>query len=361
VQEVVSAVSQQQWRAKDDLQAQQEDLLVQLVEQQVDEREYLWQQQQQQLEVLRQWQRARQKSWEQQFEFQRLVLQEEAAFLQRAASSRQLLIKSKWLEMQEGEVKGLHTMHQREKEYTGAITEEDPEGGTLVAAPGALLLKARHTAALKDLKQRYDELDKEGIDWEAFLRYRRVAQGWERYEEIEEQLEDLLAQQQEQLQLWQQQQEVTLQQVVGRRQHLLDEGLKQLAASASTVSVAWVVQQGQQLMTLNQQVATAGPLAGQLPPREAHFADKVRVPLDDAIGLLSGELVCPYPPGVPLLYPGEKVTPQVVETLKAVLNSGGVVTGASDSSCNTLLVLQAPKGITAQAQQNVAQIGMSSA
>jgi hypothetical protein len=54
---------------------------------------------------------------------------------------------------------------------TGAITEEDPEGGTLVAAPGALLLKARHTAALKDLKQRYDELDKEGIDWEAFLRW----------------------------------------------------------------------------------------------------------------------------------------------------------------------------------------------
>jgi hypothetical protein len=124
VQEVVSAVSQQQWRAKDDLQAQQEDLLVQLVEQQVDEREYLWQQQQQQLEVLRQWQRARQKSWEQQFEFQRLVLQEEAAFLQRAASSRQLLIKSKWLEMQEGEVKGLHTMHQREKEYTGEAQQQ---------------------------------------------------------------------------------------------------------------------------------------------------------------------------------------------------------------------------------------------
>lgn len=50
-------------------------------------------------------------------------------------------------------------------------------------------------------------------------------------------------------------------------------------------------------------------------PREAYFAHRRRMPLRDAVGQVSTEQFCPYPPGVPLLAPGERVTQEVVEAI----------------------------------------------
>ena len=50
-------------------------------------------------------------------------------------------------------------------------------------------------------------------------------------------------------------------------------------------------------------------------PREAYFAHRRRLPLRDAIGEVSTEQFCPYPPGVPLLAPGERITQEVVEAI----------------------------------------------
>ena len=52
-----------------------------------------------------------------------------------------------------------------------------------------------------------------------------------------------------------------------------------------------------------------------LTPREAYFAHRRRIPLRDAIGEVSTEQFCPYPPGVPLLAPGERVTSEVVDAI----------------------------------------------
>ena len=51
-------------------------------------------------------------------------------------------------------------------------------------------------------------------------------------------------------------------------------------------------------------------------PREAYFAHRRRLPLRDAVGEVSTEQFCPYPPGVPLLAPGERVTPEVIEAIE---------------------------------------------
>lgn len=51
-------------------------------------------------------------------------------------------------------------------------------------------------------------------------------------------------------------------------------------------------------------------------PREAYFAHRRRVALVDAVGEVSAEQFCPYPPGVPLLAPGERVTDEVVEAIE---------------------------------------------
>jgi lysine decarboxylase len=52
-------------------------------------------------------------------------------------------------------------------------------------------------------------------------------------------------------------------------------------------------------------------------PRAAYFAHRRRMPLRDAVGHVSTEQFCPYPPGVPLLAPGERVTEEVVEAIGA--------------------------------------------
>ena len=51
-------------------------------------------------------------------------------------------------------------------------------------------------------------------------------------------------------------------------------------------------------------------------PREAYFAHRRRLPLRDAIGEVSTEQFCPYPPGVPLLAPGERITAEVVDAIE---------------------------------------------
>jgi lysine decarboxylase len=53
-----------------------------------------------------------------------------------------------------------------------------------------------------------------------------------------------------------------------------------------------------------------------LSPREAYFAHRKRMPLRAAIGEVSTEQFCPYPPGVPLLAPGERVSEEVVGAIE---------------------------------------------
>src|SRR4051794_3135163 len=47
---------------------------------------------------------------------------------------------------------------------------------------------------------------------------------------------------------------------------------------------------------------------GVLTPREAFFAPRQVVPLAEAAGRVTTEMIAPYPPGIPLLLPGDRVT-----------------------------------------------------
>lgn len=78
---------------------------------------------------------------------------------------------------------------------------------------------------------------------------------------------------------------------------------------------------------------------GALSPREAFFAKWERVDAADAVGRVSAELLCPYPPGIPIVAPGEVFTQAAVDYLTVVVAKGGVVSGASDSSFSTARVI----------------------
>ena len=76
-----------------------------------------------------------------------------------------------------------------------------------------------------------------------------------------------------------------------------------------------------------------------LSPREAFFAKTETLPLDQTLDRISAELVCPYPPGIPALMPGEMINPAAIEYLQQILMVGGNLTGCSDPSFKTLKVV----------------------
>ena len=74
-------------------------------------------------------------------------------------------------------------------------------------------------------------------------------------------------------------------------------------------------------------------------PREAFLGASEAVPVELAIGRISTEAVAGYPPGVPTLLPGERVTAEVVTYLRALVAAGARLHGAADPSFRTLRVM----------------------
>ena len=76
-----------------------------------------------------------------------------------------------------------------------------------------------------------------------------------------------------------------------------------------------------------------------LSPRDAFFASTETLPIHQTPGRIVAELVCPYPPGIPALIPGEAINSTTLEFLQQVLTLGGNITGCSDPSLETLKVV----------------------
>jgi arginine decarboxylase len=74
-------------------------------------------------------------------------------------------------------------------------------------------------------------------------------------------------------------------------------------------------------------------------PRDAFLGTTDNVSWGDAAGRISAEMICPYPPGIPVIAPGELLTTQIVDYLQQVAAAGGMVEGASDESLATLRVV----------------------
>ena len=78
-----------------------------------------------------------------------------------------------------------------------------------------------------------------------------------------------------------------------------------------------------------------------LSPREAFFAPNETVLASAAVGRISAELVAPYPPGVPVLAPGELITAEALAALREVAADGGRIAYAADPTLATFQVVAA--------------------
>ncbi len=82
----------------------------------------------------------------------------------------------------------------------------------------------------------------------------------------------------------------------------------------------------------NEQVRTILP--GSIPPlkmhpREAALGVGSFINLSEAAGRVSADLIAPYPPGIPLIAPGELIREQEIILIDRVINHGGMVRGVS--------------------------------
>ena len=76
-----------------------------------------------------------------------------------------------------------------------------------------------------------------------------------------------------------------------------------------------------------------------VPPRDAFLGEAEQIAVDDAVGRISCESIASYPPGVPALLPGERISAETVAYLRELAASGARLHGASDPDFLTINVL----------------------
>ncbi|HVS28896.1 MAG TPA: hypothetical protein VHE14_05055, partial [Solirubrobacteraceae bacterium] len=86
---------------------------------------------------------------------------------------------------------------------------------------------------------------------------------------------------------------------------------------------------------------TPGPARGPLvmSPREAFLGPTECVPVLEAAGRVAAESLMAYPPGIPAVLPGERMTDEIVSHCREVLDRGGYLRGASDPTLRSVMVV----------------------
>ena len=77
-----------------------------------------------------------------------------------------------------------------------------------------------------------------------------------------------------------------------------------------------------------------------LPLREVFYVDKEAIALEESAGKICGEQVSFYPPGIPVLLPGEVITEEIITYCKMMKGLGLPVSGPADGSLRTIRVVK---------------------
>ena len=75
-------------------------------------------------------------------------------------------------------------------------------------------------------------------------------------------------------------------------------------------------------------------------PQDAFYADKESLPIDETEGRVCSEFVMCYPPGIPILAPGERITRQILDYIHYAKAKGCSMTGPEDADILRLNVLK---------------------
>ncbi|NMA18931.1 MAG: arginine decarboxylase, partial [Clostridiaceae bacterium] len=74
-------------------------------------------------------------------------------------------------------------------------------------------------------------------------------------------------------------------------------------------------------------------------PAEAFYKPSELLSLEKCRGRIATESVMCYPPGIPILAPGERVTPEILEYIQYAREKGSLLTGTEDPEVRQLYVM----------------------
>ena len=79
-------------------------------------------------------------------------------------------------------------------------------------------------------------------------------------------------------------------------------------------------------------------------PQTAFYAEKKAVPIRETEGMICGEFAMCYPPGIPILAPGEMITKEIIDYIIYATEKGCSMQGTQDPAVEYLYVMEAPTG-----------------
>ena len=77
----------------------------------------------------------------------------------------------------------------------------------------------------------------------------------------------------------------------------------------------------------------------KLNPREAFYANKKSIDINDCVNEISGESIMAYPPGIPVVAPGELITQEIIDYIKLLKESNAYLCDMKDKTLQTILVI----------------------
>ncbi|MHB8961552.1 MAG: aminotransferase class I/II-fold pyridoxal phosphate-dependent enzyme [Saccharofermentanales bacterium] len=78
----------------------------------------------------------------------------------------------------------------------------------------------------------------------------------------------------------------------------------------------------------------------EIKPKKAFYADKRSVPLAKSCGQISGEFIMAYPPGIPILAPGERITREILDYISYSKEKGCFLTGTEDMKVENINIVE---------------------
>ena len=75
-------------------------------------------------------------------------------------------------------------------------------------------------------------------------------------------------------------------------------------------------------------------------PQEAFYSDKISVPIKESVGKICAEFIMCYPPGIPILAPGERITSDIVDYILYAKEKGCSLQGTEDLEADRLNILK---------------------
>ena len=75
-------------------------------------------------------------------------------------------------------------------------------------------------------------------------------------------------------------------------------------------------------------------------PQQAFYAEKVQLPLEQTDGKICAELVMCYPPGIPILTPGERITREIIYYIEFAKEKGCSLQGTKDPTVELISVIR---------------------